>query len=128
MFRQAAMAAGLIAAALAASPAARANGDADKGQKVFNVCKTCHTIEAGGKNMVGPNLSGVFGRKAGAVDGFKYSEAIQKSGIVWNEETLAKYVADPKGFLPGNKMAFIGVKKDNDRADLIAYLKKATAK
>ncbi|MCW5730931.1 MAG: cytochrome c family protein [Alphaproteobacteria bacterium] len=113
-------------AAFAASPA-RADGDPEKGQRVFNLCKACHTIEKGGKNLVGPNLHGVFGRKAGHAEGFKFSSAMQGAGFTWDEEKLDKYLADPRGFMPGNKMIFIGVKKPDDRANLIAFLKKATA-
>lgn len=111
---------------LAAHPA-RAEGDPAKGQRVFNLCKACHTIEKGGKNLVGPNLHGVFGRKSGQAEGFKFSPAMAGAGFAWDEEKLDKYLADPKGFLPGNKMVFIGVKKPDDRANLIAYLKKASS-
>lgn len=96
-------------------------GDAAAGEKVFNQCKACHTVEAG-KNRVGPSLHGVVGRKAGAVEGFKYSDAMQKSDVVWTPENLDKYLADPRGFIPGNKMAFAGVKKPEDRQNVIAYL------
>jgi cytochrome c len=102
------------------------NGDAAKGERVFGQCKTCHTVDKGGKNGVGPNLAGVFGRKAGTVDGFKYSEAMTGSGIVWDDRTLAEYLKDPKGRMPGNKMAFIGIKRNDQLDDLIAYLQKAS--
>ena len=100
-----------------------ADGDAAAGKTVFNVCKACHTIEAGGRNRVGPNLHGIVGRKAGSADGFSYSQAVKDAGYVWDEQKLDTYLKDPKAALPGNKMAFAGVKDDAKRADLIAYLK-----
>jgi cytochrome c len=115
----------LAAAAVLISSTAFADGDADKGKKVFNKCKACHSLDAG-KNKIGPSLHGVFGRKAGTEEGFKYSDAMKNSGITWSEDTLSEYLADPKGKVPGNKMAFVGLKKDDDRADVIAYLKGAS--
>ncbi len=109
-----------------ASMAAAQTGDAAKGERVFSQCKTCHTVDKGGKNGVGPNLAGVFGRKAGTVDGFKFSEAMTGSGIVWDEKVLAEYLKDPKGRIPGNKMAFVGIKRQDQLDDLIAYLQKAS--
>lgn len=106
-----------------ADQTAQAEGDAAAGAKVFNQCKACHTLEAG-KNRVGPSLHGIVGRPAGAVEGFKYSDAMKNSGLTWTPENLDKYLADPKGFIPGNKMAFAGVKKPEDRQNVIAYLKK----
>nr|WP_247875491.1 cytochrome c family protein [Azospirillum sp. TSH100] len=100
-----------------------ADGDAASGKTVFNACKACHTIEAGGPNRVGPNLHGIVGRKAGSADGFSYSAAVKDAGYVWDEQKLDTYLKDPKAALPGNKMAFAGVKDDAKRADLIAYLK-----
>jgi cytochrome c len=110
---------------LAAGPAL-ADGDAAAGEKIFIKCKTCHTLEAG-KNKVGPSLAGLIGRKAGTAPDFNYSDAMKNSGITWDEAALSEYIADPKGRVPGNKMVFPGVKKDEDRANLIAYLKQATA-
>ncbi|HEX9790253.1 MAG TPA: cytochrome c family protein [Kiloniellales bacterium] len=103
--------------------AAHADGDADKGKKVFNKCKACHTLEAG-KNRVGPSLHGIFGRAAGTVEGFKYSDAMTSSGITWDEASLDSYLKDPKALVPGTKMVFAGLKKEDDIQDLLAYLKK----
>jgi cytochrome c len=119
--------AGIVVLGLAAfaGPALGA-GEAEEGRKVFNQCRACHTVEKGGKNAVGPNLHGLFGRKAGSVVDFKYSDPMKGSGIVWSEETVGKYVADPKTFVPGNKMAYAGLKREKQIADLLAYLKDAT--
>ncbi len=116
----------LVAALAVASGPALAGGDAAKGKKVFAKCKVCHTL-AEGKNKIGPSLYGVFGRKAGTAPGFKrFSPAIKKSGVVWNAETLDKYLAKPRAFIKGNRMPFPGLKKKADRDNLIAYLEKAT--
>lgn len=106
---------------IAVSGAALADGDVEAGKKVFNKCKVCHTLEAG-VNKVGPSLAGVVGRPAGTVEGFNYSDAMKNSGVTWDAATLDQYLADPKGFIPGNKMAFVGLKKEKERQDVIAYL------
>tara|TARA_R110000796_G_scaffold243825_1_gene366609 strand:+ start:763 stop:1143 length:381 start_codon:yes stop_codon:yes gene_type:complete len=98
-------------------------GDATKGEKVFRKCKTCHTVEKDGKNKVGPNLFGVVGRKAGAVEGFKYSSAMAESGLTWDEATLNKFLEKPKDVVKKTKMVFPGLRKDDERADVIAYMK-----
>jgi cytochrome c len=116
--------AALAAAVLFAAPAL-AEGDAAKGEKVFAKCKACHENDKG-VNKVGPTLKGVVGRKAGAVEGFKYSEAMAAKGtegLVWDEANIASYLADPKGFVPKNKMALAALKKPEEIADVIAYLK-----
>ena len=121
--RNALLAAGLLVVT-AASPAF-AEGDAAKGEKLFARCKACHTIEAGGPNRVGPNLHGVVGRTAGTHEGFKYSKAMQEAGaggLVWDAESLSSYLENPREFMPGNRMAFPGLKKEEDRMDVIAYL------
>ncbi|HUS54853.1 MAG TPA: cytochrome c family protein [Thermohalobaculum sp.] len=106
--------------------AALADGDAAKGVKVFNKCKACHAIGDGAKNKVGPMLNSIVGAAAGSVEGFKYSEAMQAKqaeGLVWTDETLDAYLTKPKDYIPGTKMSFAGLKKEDQREDLIAYLK-----
>ncbi|MEQ9640949.1 MAG: cytochrome c family protein [Alphaproteobacteria bacterium] len=102
---------------------AMADGDAALGEKVFRKCKACHTLENGGKHKIGPNLHGLIGRISGTAKGYKYSKAMKAAGIVWTEANLAAYLAGPKTFVPGNKMPFPGLKKAEDRANVIAYLK-----
>lgn len=119
-----ALAAAVIFAAGTASAA-----DAKKGKSVFNKCKACHSLTAG-KNKIGPSLHGIIGRKAGSEAGFRYSKAMKAAGeernITWTVENLHKYLENPKKFVPHNKMAFVGLKKQADRDNLIAYLKEAT--
>ena len=98
--------------------------EAAKGKKVFNKCKICHSLKKG-KKKIGPSLYGVIGRKAGAVAKFKYSKAMKKSGVVWDDKSLDAFLAKPKKFIPGTKMTFAGIKKQKDRDNLIAYLKEA---
>jgi len=112
-----------IAAALAAfSAPALADGDVEAGKKVFNKCKACHTLDEG-KNKVGPSLFGVMGKPAAAVPGFKYSKALKESGLTWDEETIEKFLAKPKDLVPGTRMAFAGLKKDDDIENVLAYIK-----
>ena len=119
--------AGVLVGALAlGSSVALAQGDAEEGAKVFNKCKACHVADEP-QNRVGPHLVGLFGRPAGSVEGFKYSDAMKDSGVTWDEETIAAYIADPRGYIKGNRMAFVGLRDQEEIADLIAYLKDATA-
>ena len=100
--------------------------DSSPGLAELKKCKICHTLDKGAGNRVGPNLYGVFGRKAGSADGFNYSEAMKQSGIVWDDDTLAKYLYEPRELVPGNKMAFPGIKDEAALQDLLRQLKLAT--
>jgi cytochrome c len=110
---------------LAIYPALADDDLAEAGEKVFKKCAACHAVGEGAKDRVGPSLNGIIGRTAGSEEGFKYSPAMVKAGeagLVWNEETLDTYLADPKADIPGNKMAFPGLKKEEDRKAVIAYI------
>lgn len=104
-----------------------AEGDAGKGEKVFKKCKACHVVDKD-KNKIGPHLVKIMGRKAGAVEKYKYSKAMKakgEEGLVWDEANLTGYLENPKKFLKGTKMSFAGLRKEADRKNLIAYLKEA---
>lgn len=118
MFRAAALSTLLILPALSAHAQ-----DAEAGRSVFGQCRACHQVGETARNGAGPVLNGLFGRKAGTVPGYNYSEANKNSGITWDETNFAAYIKDPKAFMPGNKMAYAGLKDDKRIADLTAYLK-----
>jgi cytochrome c len=95
--------------------------DAARGAKLFEECGACHALERGAQG-VGPDLHGVFGRKAGTLEDFRYSPALKRSGITWEAKTLDAYVADPQQAVPQNRMPYAGMPAPQDRADLIRYL------
>jgi cytochrome c len=120
---------GVFAAAgiVAAPDNSRAAGDATKGAQIFRQCAACHSLEAE-RHLTGPSLAGVWGRKAGSVTGFgRYSEALKKIDIVWDEQNLDAWLTDPQSLIPGNQMMFPGVRDSAARQDLIAYLKAASS-
>lgn len=123
-FRLAMISLSIASAVLAAGSTKIASAqDAAAGEKIFNVCRACHEIGEGAKNLVGPVLNGVVGRKAGVYPGYSYSDANKNSGITWDEATLQEYLKNPRVKVPGTKMAFPGLKKDDDIVNVIAFLK-----
>ncbi len=102
-----------------------ATADPAKGKVQYLQCQACHSLEAGGANKVGPNLHGIFGRKAGLTPGFNYSDELKNSNIVWSAETLDHWFERPSELIPGNRMVFVGIRNPVDRANLIAYLEQA---
>ena len=114
-------------AIMATLPAPYNAADLDNGKAKFAICKSCHTTAQGGPNMTGPNLYGVFGRKAGSLDGFAYSDALKATGISWDPAHIETWIADPKAMVPTTKMSFFGLKDAKDRVDVIAYLKTETS-
>ena len=112
----------LLAAVMVAMPAIAAAQSADDGKAVFNKCRACHQVGPGAKNMVGPALNGLFGRKAGTMEGFNYSEANKNSGITWDQATFREYIKNPKAKIPNTKMVFPGLNDEKDINDLLAFL------
>jgi cytochrome c2 len=114
-----------LAMMMAAAAPACAEGDASAGKVVFKKCQACHSLKAD-ETLIGPSLHGIFGRKAGAIPDFRYSTSMRNSGIMWDDDTLGKYLPDPQALVPHTKMTFIGLKDLTELADLIAYLRQAT--
>lgn len=111
-----------------AAPQAQAahSGDADRGETVFKKCKACHRVGAGATNRVGPQLNGIFGRPAGSIEDFRYSKGLERmgnDGLIWTFETLDAYIENPKALVSKTRMNFKGLKKHEDRDDLLAYLR-----
>ena len=123
--RKTRVAASALVSSLLFVVAAHAEGDVARGEARFRECAACHRLDAG-VNEVGPSLHGLFSRKAGELADFRYSPAMKRSGIGWTAETLDRYLADPQAFVPANRMPYAGMSDAADRADVIAYLQKAT--
>ena len=98
------------------------SADLTNGERRFRLCSSCHTVDAAGRHMVGPNLHGLFSRRVGGAEGFPYSNALQEADFVWTPDELDAWLADPRGYLPGNRMTFAGLRTETDRRDLIAWL------
>ena len=113
----------LVAAALAASVGVAKAQDAAAGEGVFKQCRACHAVGPEARNLVGPLLNGLDGRKSGTIEGYSYSDANKNSGITWSEASFKEYIANPLVKIPGTKMQFIGIKNEKDAGNLWAYLK-----
>ncbi|MGG5822949.1 c-type cytochrome [Falsiroseomonas sp. HW251] len=111
------------AVALLASASLAEAADPARGQELFALCQACHTLN--GENGTGPTLKGVVGRQAGAVAGFRYSPAMRRANLVWDDANLERFLADPQDVIRGNRMPFDGVPSAQDRADIVAYLDQA---
>lgn len=126
MHKHFSMALVVLGISTALSPSLAADGNATRGQRVFNACGQCHSLEPN-RSMTGPSLAELWNRKAGSLASFpRYSPALQSSNIVWNDKTLDDWIRDPQHVVPGNEMTFPGVKDAQQRADLLAFLKQAT--
>jgi cytochrome c len=114
----------ILGAALTVAMTALASGqDLANGKAVWSKCRACHMVGENARNLIGPVLNGLIGRKAGTVEGFNYSEANKNSGIVWDEATFRSYIKDPKATMPNTKMVFAGLSDEQDIDDLLAFLK-----
>ncbi len=116
---------GLLAMSAGYAAAQDVAGDAEAGEKVFRKCMACHAVGEDAKNKVGPHLNDIFGRTAGSIEDFNYSDAMVakgEEGLVWDAETLAAYLEKPRDYVPGTKMSFAGLRKEEERANVVAYL------
>jgi len=118
----------VAAIAIAASAAPALAQDLAAGETSFKKCLACHRVGPEAKNLVGPVLNGLEGRKSGTIEGYNYTDANKNSGIIWDEKTFAEYITDPRVKIPGTKMVFAGIKSENEKAALWAYLKQFDAK
>jgi cytochrome c len=126
IFRAALLALAVLAISMTFWRAVAAEGSADRGERVFSACAACHSLEPK-RNMTGPSLAELWNRKAGSLTSFpRYSSPLQSSGIVWNDKTLDDWIKDPQHLIPGNDMTFQGINNNQQRADLLAFLKQAT--
>lgn len=114
-------------AALAALGEPYMSANLFNGERLWRRCQSCHTVNEGARHLVGPNLHGMFGRRAGSADGFRYSDVVAGADFVWTPQALDEWLANPRDFLPGNRMSFAGLRHESDRTDLIAWLAAATA-
>jgi cytochrome c len=114
-------------ALVAQLPAAYRGADLSNGEAKFAVCRSCHTLNQGGEDMTGPNLWGIFGRKAGSEPGFAYSDGIKAAGWTWDADRIDKWITNPRAVLADTKMTFIGIPSATDRRDVIAFLKTQTS-
>ncbi|MGH9811005.1 MAG: c-type cytochrome [Terriglobia bacterium] len=115
-----------LSVSVLALPAAAEDASAENGADVFKKCRACHQVGPQARNLIGPELNGIIGRKAASVQGFPYSEAAKHAGaggLVWTEDALSKYLENPQSVMKGTKMSFAGLKDAQDRKDVIAYLK-----
>ena len=116
----------VLGVSTALSSALAAEGDPARGQRVFNACAPCHSLEPN-RNMTGPSLAEVWNRRAGSVSSFpRYSSELKSSGVIWDDRTLDAWIADPQHLIPGNQMTFPGIKNEQQRADVLAFLREAT--
>jgi cytochrome c len=97
--------------------------DVTAGERAFAKCRPCHQVGTSARNLVGPELNGLFGRHSGSVEGYSYSNANKNSGLTWDEETFAEYIKNPRAMIPGTKMIFAGIRSEKEIKDLTAYLK-----
>jgi cytochrome c len=119
---------GFAAVVILAATGSASAQDLAAGENSFKKCLPCHSVGADAKNKVGPVLNGLEGRKSGSIEGYSYTDANKNSGITWNEDTFKEYITDPRAKIPGTKMVFAGIKSENEKAALWAYLKQFDTK